>query len=450
MICLRTSLFVAMMLIVVPFVRAQTAGGDSTPPILTLDEALRIASKNNRDIQVSRSNVTKAQEGVAEARTYYLPQLKTFVMAGAPLQPLNFTIPAGSLGTYSSTGPLPAKNATISSPEKMNGIFYASAAQPLTQLYKVHLEVEQTRLTTTLAREQLRGQQQQTELQVKDAYYQLAQMQPQVESAKAAVQYLTELSGLTERRLNVQTVLSSDVLTVKARLKQADYELMTLQDSIEIQKQNLNLLLGRDLTTQFSVEDEPMPDDAEMDLQVAQRQALEQRPDVSEARLETKVAQLDVRQERANYIPNISLQVNYLSFQNISFLPKNAGSVGLQLQWQPWDWGFKRHKIAELNAGTQQKIDTEQQTGQQVLVDVDNSFRKLKESRLLLEARADARDADREKLRETTNRYKQQTALLSDLLQQQSALSQADAQYQQALQEFWTDRADFEKAIGAP
>jgi outer membrane protein TolC len=68
---------------------------------------------------------------------------------------------------------------------------------------------------------------------------------------------------------------------------------------------------------------------------------------------------------------------------------------------------------------------------------------------MLLEARTDAREAERVSLRETTNRFTQQTALFSELLQQQSGVSQAEAQYQQALQQFWTARAEFEKAIGA-
>jgi outer membrane protein TolC len=81
-------------------------------------------------------------------------------------------------------------------------------------------------------------------------------------------------------------------------------------------------------------------------------------------------------------------------------------------------------------------------------LDVDDKFRRLNEARTLLEARRDARDADQERLREMTNRYTEKTALLSELLQQQSSLSEAEAQYQQALQDFWTARAEFEKAIG--
>jgi outer membrane protein TolC len=123
--------------------------------------------------------------------------------------------------------------------------------------------------------------------------------------------------------------------------------------------------------------------------------------------------------------------------------------VGFLLQWQPFDWGYKKHKIRELKAASEQKSITEQDAEQRVLLDVEDKFRKLSEARMLLDAQTDAREAEQEKLREVTDRYTQQSVLLSDLVQQQAALSQADAQYQQALAGFWTSHAEFEKAIGA-
>jgi outer membrane protein TolC len=432
-----------------PVARAQSPDADSAPPLLTLDEAVRIATGNNRDIHISELNVIKARETVAQTRTNYFPKLDTNVLAGVPLQPLNFTVPAGSFGTYPATGPIPATNSSITSPVRIGAFIDASAAQPLTQLYKVKLAVEQARLGTDLAREGVRGQEQEITRQVKDAYYQLAQLQTQVESAKATVHALMALSTVTEQRLSAQTVLVSDSLTVKARLKQQRYQLLVLQNDSEVQKQSLNHLLGRDLRTQFTVEMQPAQDTAESDLEIARKQALEQRPELREARLQTKSAQLEVRRERAEYIPDLSLSVNYLSFQNVNFLPQNAGSAGFSLKWQPFDWGYKKHRIRELKAATEQKVLTEQDAEQRVLLDVDDKFRKLGEARMLMDAETDAREAAQVKLREVTDRFTQQSALLPDLLQQQSVATQSDAQYQQALAGFWTARAEFEKAIGA-
>jgi outer membrane protein len=47
-----------------------------------------------------------------------------------------------------------------------------------------------------------------------------------------------------------------------------------------------------------------------------------------------------------------------------------------------------------------------------------------------------------------TNRYGQKAALLSDALQQEAAVAQADSDYQQALAAFWSAKANFEYALG--
>ena len=427
---------------------AQAPDPDSPAPLLTLDEAIRIATSNNRDIRISTLEIAKAKETVAQARTNYLPKLDTYVLAGSPLQPLNFRVPAGTFGTYPATGPIPAKDSNIRSPERFGAFMYGSAAQPLTQIHKVNLAVRQSRLGVDLSREGLRAQEQETARQVKEAYYQVAELQAQVASAKAFVQALMELSTLTERRLVQQTVLESDSLSVNSKLKQQRYQLLAAQHAVELQKQNLNRLLGRDLRTPFSVEMQPFGELAEWDLETARKQALEQRPELREARLKTKIAQMDVRRERAKYIPDISLQVSYLGFQNVNFLPQNAGTVGFVFQWQPFDWGYKKHRISELKATTEQKATAEQDAEQRVLLDVEDKFRKLAEARMLLDAQTDQRKAERARFREVTNRYNQQSALLSDLLQQEATTSQAEAQYQQALADLWTARAEFEKAIG--
>jgi len=445
----RKSFLLLLGLTALPMLWGQTSNSNSDAPLLTLDEAVRIAIGHNRDVRIRGLNITKAIETVAQTKTNYLPKLNTYVLAGAPLQELNFIVPAGSFGTFSATGPIPATDSSITSPQQFGAFIYASAAQPLTQLYKVKLAVHQALLGADLAHESVRAQEQETREQVKEAYYQVAQTQAQVESAKAAVQALTELSTLTERRLIAQTVLASDALTVKAKLKQQRYQLLTVQDSFELRKQSLNHLLGRDLRTPFTVEMQPFSELAESDLEIARKEALEQRPEVREARLQTRSAELDVRRQRAEYIPDLSLQVSYLSFQNVNFLPQNAGSVGFLFQWQPFDWGYKKHRIRELSATSKQKALTEQDAEQKVLLDVEDKFRKLRQARVLLEAQMDEREAEQAKLREVTNHYAQQSALLPDLLQQQAAVSRADAQYQQALAGFWTARAEFEKAIGA-
>jgi outer membrane protein TolC len=132
----------------------------------------------------------------------------------------------------------------------------------------------------------------------------------------------------------------------------------------------------------------------------------------------------------------------------INFLPQNIGGVGALLTWQPWDWGQKRHSIAQRVIAENQAVLTEEDARDQVLLEVDSQFRKLREARAQLAVAETARDAEQERLRNQTNAYSQQAILLSELLKQQASLATAEDQYRQALLGFWTARADFERALG--
>jgi outer membrane protein len=223
--------------------------------------------------------------------------------------------------------------------------------------------------------------------------------------------------------------------------------LVKLRDSSKTQKESFNRLLGRDLAVEFSVELEPLPAAEEIDL-ATQKLALRRRPEVQEARLQTKKAENEVRRQRAEYIPDIGAGFTYAAFPNVSFLPQNFSIAGFALQWQPFDWGEKRHKTRSLRDAAQQATLSERDTEQQILLDVNSKFRALVEARMLLDTTALAQQAQRETLRETMNRYREKAVLRSDALQQEGAMVQADSDYQNALAAFWKAKADFDRALG--
>ena len=417
-------------------------------PVLTLDDAIRIAVKGNRQVQISALEVVKATEATAEVKTARLPQFKSYILGGIALNPIDFTIPRGALGIYPNIGPVPGEDANINTPRRFTGLIYGSAAQPVSQLYKIRLGIQESQLGEQLARENLRQKKQETALQVRQAYYQMVQTQSQVAGAEATLKYLTELSALTDRNLAEQTVLKSDSLNVKAKLSQQRYLLLTLRDALDTRKEAFNRLLGRDLETPFSVEVQSIPSPEELDPAAARQKALEQRTEIHKARLQTLKAELDVRRERAEYLPDFSLQVSYLSLANVNFLPQNVSHAGFLLEWQPFDWGQKRHRIEQLRGSAKEATLTAQDAEQQVLLDVHLKFRNLLEARALLDAQTAVQETEREKLRVLMNRYEQKAALLAEVLERQSALAQADSQYQQAVAGFWTARADFDRALG--
>jgi outer membrane protein len=422
--------------------------GQEPAPILTLDDAVALVMKENRQVQISQLDIQRAGESTAALKTTRLPQFNAYVLGGEALRPIDFTIPTGALGVYPATGPIPAQNSAIQTPQRPTGFIYATAAQPVSQLYKIGLAIHESKVAEDAAREALRQKKIDIAQQVRQTYYQIVQTQTQIASAQEELKYLTELSALTDRNLAEQTAFKYDSLSVKAKLSQQRYQLLTLQDTLQTQKETLNQLASRDLSVDFSVEPQPLPSAAELDLAAARKEALEQRSEIREARLQSTKAELDVRRQRAEYLPDVSVQLSYFSLPNVSFAPQNIVNAGIVVQWQPFDWGQKKHKIEELRSASKETVLTMQDAQQQVLLDVHNRFRKLLEARALLDTQAAAQEAEREKLRVMMNRYQQKTALLADLLQQQASLAQADNQYQQSLAAFWSAKAAFDHALG--
>jgi outer membrane protein TolC len=427
-----------------PCANAQTSGAE----ILTLDEAIQLAHSNNRDLKQSGLDVDKQREALGEAKSEMYPRLDTSLLATQLLTPIDFTIKAGQLGTYPATGPIPASNADLHTPARPIAIASVTATQPLTQLFRIHLFVSEQRLKVHAAQLSFDEHGQKLTDDVRQAYYEVLQSQSQHESQESTVKYLEELQQLTDRRFGQQAALQADKLSVKAELAKAVYQLTTIEDTLADRKEVLNHLLGRNLQIDFSVESVAATLPEEQDLATARAIALERRPEMKQATNHLSQTQLETKIEKTHYIPDISIQASYLSPANISFLPQNIGSVGALLTWQPWDWGQKRHSVAQKAVAEEQAALSVDDTRDQILFDANSNFRHLREARAQLAVAEAARDAEREKLRNQQEAYSQQSILLSDLLRQQASVADAEDQFRQALFGYWRARADFEKALG--
>jgi len=426
------------------FANAQASSG----AVLTLEDALVLAKSNNRDLKQYGLAVVKQQEALGEAKTHLYPRFDTSVLAAQLLTPIDFTIQKGQLGTFSGTGPIPGSNTDLHTPARPIAIASVTATQPLTQLIRIRLSVADQRLKSDAALLSFDEREQKLTHDVRQSYYQVLQAQIQYESQRSMVKYLEELLQLTNRRFHQQAALEADRLSVKAEVAKAIYQLTTIEDTLADRKEVLNHLLGRSLQTEFSVKPVPATLPEQEDLSAARAIALEHRPETKLAANRMRQAELETRSEKTHYIPDLAIQASYVSPANINFLPQNIGSVGALLTWQPWDWGEKRHKVRQAALAEKQAGLSAEDTREQILVDVDSNFRRLREARAHLAVTEAIRNAETEKMRNQKEAYSQQSVLLSDLLKQQSSLADAESQYHQAVLAYWSARADFQKTLG--
>ena len=434
--------------LVASFCAPQLANAQAKDRVLTLDEAIVIARSNNRELKRSGLDVLKQREAVGEAKTFLYPRFDTSVLASELLSPIDFTIKQGQLGTYPGTGPIPGSDTNLHTPARPIAILSVTATQPLTPLIRIRLSLADQRLKFDAAQLSLEEREQKLNDDVRQSYYQVLQSQIQYASQQSTVKYLEELQRLTDRRFNQQAALKADSLTVKAEAAKAVYHLATIEGDLANHKEALNHLLGRSVQTDFSVEPVAAAFPEQEDLTAAAATALEHRPELKLAANRMRQAELATRGEKTHYIPDVSIQASYLSPRNIDFLPQNVASVGALLTWQPWDWGAKRRRIQRAAIAEKQAGLSFEDTRDQILLEVNAKFRRLREARAHLAVTESIRDAEEEKMRNEKEAYAQQSILLSDLLKQTSSLVDAESQWNQAVLAYWTARADFQKSLG--
>jgi outer membrane protein TolC len=210
----------------------------------------------------------------------------------------------------------------------------------------------------------------------------------------------------------------------------------------------LNQLLGRDLATRFRVEPMPEEDATDLTIDTARDKASQNRPELKQAFLKEKQAEYDRRIAKADYIPDLSLSVRYQGLNNVKVLPANVGVAGFYLSWEPFDWGRRRNNVAEKSKTVQQARNGLRETESQIAVEVGAKYRKWQEATLLLKATRTGHEAAAEQFRTTSNQYKEQAALIKDVLQAQARSTETEFQYQQALSAYWSAMAELRRAMG--
>lgn len=427
---------------------AQSAGGQS----LTLDEAIELALRNNRAAKNARLETDRSADKLAALKTRRLPAFKVSGLINQPLTTFDTVFEQGVFGTYPGIGPIPSETTVMTSSNNTTGLVVAQISQPLTQLKRIGLQIKQQELAREISDAEREATEQTIVNEVKRAYYAILQTQGALSAAEEAVKLYKELDRVTGEYVVQQIALKTEQMDVQTKTAQAEYEVLSLYNVLSTQKEQLNNLLGRDARIDFIIADGFETAQVimrETNLGEARQRALQQRPEIREARFRFKQAELDKRAKKSEYIPDVSLTFNYATTFNYSnFVPRSVTGFGVQIEWDVFDWGRRKHEVAEKARVVSEADNNLIETQNQVVMEVNAKFRQLQETSQLIRIAKLAQTAARADVQLVSYKYKLEAVLLKDVLQAQTSLADANANYQKALLSFWTAKADFEKALG--
>jgi outer membrane protein TolC len=264
-------------------------------------------------------------------------------------------------------------------------------------------------------------------------------------SLTAMDEHLKQVSALFQ----AQKAAKVDMLRTEVRLADLRQSLVKEENVLAIQKRVLAGLLGLDYDTErFGLEGKLTFEDVSLDATALTSQAMNARTDylAARARLEAQAHRVDAA--RAGHLPTLSVVGNYGVRSDLSSEEENVGNIGLGVTFPLFEGGRVMAKVEEERATLAAAQERLRKLELQVRQDVETAVLDVRSASERVKALAKAIDQGRESLRIERQKYELGMGSMTDVLDSQSALLQAETNYYRAMADFRTALARLELATG--
>jgi outer membrane protein TolC len=415
---------------------------------LSLSDTLNIALTNNRTILKSRTDVQAAYGVALQTRAIVIPKLRS--QANYQL------IDQNSIDKYPFPGGF-----NLSYPDQSWG----ATVQLVQSVYeggRMVSAVRAARLTKDQAILNHQAVVADTLLEVRIAYADVLLAAQQITVQEASTNLLNMEWQDARRRFDAGTVPRFNVLRAEVELANATPRVIRARNAHHIAKNNLATLLGYDvprdigedipvvLTGELKVEREPEAFPVQLPMAIAL--AHERRPELGALRKAEGLSKEAVTVAKAGYKPSVQIAAGYGS-RNSAFsrdLTKDITgwfTTG-QMAWNIFDGLLTKGRVDEAKARHEHaRLDLDD-AGRRVELEVRTAYSTLIEATEVLKSQMKVQEQAEESLRLAKARNEAGTGTQLDVLNAQTALTEARTTQIQAEHDYLVATARLERAIG--
>ena len=402
--------------------------------MLTLDQSISIALKNNASIKLASGKIKEAQAEKSQALSYFFPKIyssssytrldekSTMDLAGASMVLSDDEIYDYNLGL-------------------IQPIFHGGL-MPAYQLQKESLKASQNYFESV---------QNDLVLEVKKAYFKVLEAEKFKQVAEEAV-------ALTKAHLDVVAsyfeegiVSEVEALRAKVAWANAKRDLIDADSAVELSKSLFNSLLDRNLTEGVILEDVIYFKDYNVELLSAVSQAINSRPEIKEMDSKVKILQSGVSIARSSFFPQVSLIGKWDKIKGAE-LPveewQESWSAVLSVEMDIWDWGENLNEVRKANAQLEQMKNTAQLLQNSIELEVRRAYFNLLSAKEKIKVQEEAVEEAGKNFRNTSLRFKEGLSTNTDVLDAQTLLAQARTNYYQSLYGYHIAVSELERAVG--
>lgn len=413
--------------------------------VITLEQAIELGRRNNRELQSARLTLERNQFALQEASASQFPT------AGVVLDFTRNDSASAKIGNALGTqiDPTTGQNfsrntisTSFNGSLQLNYDLYTSGIRPAT-IRAAEKQVRFQELEVERISEGLR-------LDVTIAYYNLQQTDAQTRISEAAVINAAQI--LRDTQLQEQAGLGTrfDVLQTQVTLANANQDLTTARSQQRISRRQIVRLLSLAQPVDVSaVETIVEAGTWELSLEQTIVLALKNR-----AELEQQLVQRDISQQRRQIAlganrPQASLTAAYniLGILNDGTGPAQGLSLGARLQWNFFDGGVARARARQETTNIAIAENTFATQRNQIRFDAEQAFSNLNASRENIQTASFALQAAEESLRLARLRFGAGVGTNTDVINQLTALTRSQVNRLQAVLDYNRALANLQRAV---
>lgn len=408
------------------------------PVQLNLKDALKYALEANQNARKAKLDVENSEYQIDEVRSQALPQFSG--TGGLTYNPL---LQKSALPNIFGANPNPNETILVAFGQKWNANAGVSLSQNL-----FNKSVFTGLDAAKAAREFYRISQQLTEEQVLEQvatnYYQVLVQRQQIGVVDSTIRNTQKVQRILENQYKNGLAKKIDVDRIAVNISNLESRRQQLQNGVTLLENGLKFYMGMPINTPIIIPDAEINAIQPQAVAMGQSINAEDRTEVRLLRQQEDLLNFQMESIKAEYYPSLSLSGNY-SYQGIgNSMPIGKGqakgvnwfdvsSVSLNLRIPIFNGGATKSRIKQTEISIKKLNEDIANTTLGLNLAYENAKTQINNSIITLNAQSKNVQLAQEVFANTQNNYNNGLATLTDLLNAETSLTEANNNYSSAL-----------------
>ena len=405
---------------------------EAAPRTLTIEDAVALAMKTSPRVAAQRARAEAGDVTAGSVGRRMLPSIHVSDEAQLWNAPFAVVFPGAGSGTGGTTGmPMTAPGFVVR--DKTTNTFVAAFDQPLLGLFRANDEFATLTEQAAGDRAQIAATESDLRATVETQFLRVFEAQALEQIASASVHELGEQVTVAKARLASGVITNADLLRIEVAVANAQQQALEAHSQGQTARAQLFAAIG--LLPGEAAELTLVEPTARLaaarnggaapSLAALLPQAQAHRPELARQAHLVTAADKQIGARTFALLPDIDLEGAYVRTDGQVFAPPNSAYLGLKASWAIWEWGASdlQRKAAAIQADAARR--DQDMLARQIEAELTASLAQGDAARGAVDSADKAVASAEEAYRVTDAALKAGAATTTDLLESQSALTQA-------------------------